>query len=186
MTDIEGYKAILKRLAESESEEFINNSSGDHAAAMIEEMFRKAEGKVRILTDHLNPAVYDRPEVKQSAKEFMNKSDSLLEVIMQFNEKDSVDLSENGFLRFLKEYKDKIITYKAEKDLKKVTNHFMVIKTAKGNYALRFETDIKFHIATGTFNAGKSGEKLYTYFDSCIEGSSGKVTKISNDIIWAN
>lgn len=183
MTNIEGYKEILKRCADSDSEEFINNSSGDHAAAMIEQLFLKAKNMVRIFTDHLNPQIYNRPYIIESVADFMKKSDSRLEIIMQLKEDSAVSPSENGFLSALKEYKDKITIYEADGDTKKINNHFMVINTAKG-YAMRYEIDINKKIATGTFNAGDAGKNLYDYFDTWI--NSKKVKEYSKTTIWDN
>lgn len=180
--NMEEYKKFLKQLADVNSDKFVNNSSVDHAAAMIEELFRKANGEVRILTDHLNPAVYTQTGVKEASVEFLQKKDSRLKVIMQFNEENTTSPSGNGFLSNLKEFKDKITLYKADAEQKKIKNHFMVSTTDKNNYALRFETDIESHIATGTFNAGEPGKTLCVYFDKMVES----IAPINNNTVWPN
>lgn len=162
------YKKLLKQLADDNSDKFINNSSIDHAAAIIEELFRRTNGVVRILSDHLNPDVYAQAGVKEASVEFLKKDKSKLQIIMQFKEKGREGMSNNGFLSHLKGFKDKITLFEASEELKKIKNHFMVSITDKNSYALRYETDIESHIATATFNVGDPGQKLCEYFDSNV------------------
>lgn len=182
MSDIERYKHILNELAERGSTEFINNSSMNHAAAMIETLFNHGVGKVRLLTDHLTCAVYDRQEIKEAIINFLQEPDNAIDVTMQFNEEsEETALKNHSFLAFLSTYKDKVKLFRATNTLKSFSNHFMVVKTKKGHYAFRFETDIKERFATGCFNSEENGKILCEYFDEHIR--KGIAVPIKN---WCN
>jgi hypothetical protein len=186
MADISDYKKILEQLAINESEDFINNSSIEHAAAMIEELFKNAAGTVSILTGHLNPNVYGRSEIRDTVERFIQQGpDNRIDIIVQNGEDaDIVKLSSNGLIIALRNFKDKVRLYAAKsEELIKLPNHFMVLKTTKGNYALRFEMDLDKYTATGTFNGGNVGEKLYKYFQSCIVNNS-KAYEVSRLALW--
>ena len=173
--DIDEYKKRLKRLAEKGSDEFIDNSSTEHAVAMIEALFHEAKGRVCIFSDHLNPIVYGKTEVKEAATEFMQRDKSQLVVILQFKQSGKDKLLQNTFLSDLAKYKEKISIYEAVNELKDFSYHFMVTKTdkvtkdGKENNAMRYELDIKEHKATGSFNAGDFGDKLFEFFDKIQE-----------------
>lgn len=170
MSDMTSYKRALRELAEAESQQYINNSSMDHAAAMIEELFRNAQGTVCIFSGHLESQVYNRDELRQITTKFLDKPDNKIDIIMQFNTVDSeLALFQNDYIALLQEYSEKVRLFKAEtKKLKTLKNHFMVVKTIAGNYALRFEIDTSKHIATGSFNDKNNGEKLYNFFQGCL------------------
>lgn len=164
------YKKTLREHAETGSDQFINNSSMDHAAAMIEELFRNAQGTASIFTGHLEHQVYDRHELRQATVEFLKKEGNKLNIILQLkDEAEKESLNKNKFIALLKEFKEVVNIYEADSiKLKELKNHFMVVKTITGNYALRFELDIEKHIATGTFNGGELGKKLSNFFESSL------------------
>jgi hypothetical protein len=173
MCDIEKYKEILKRLAETDSEEFVNNSSLEHAIAMIEAIFKYAtSGKAYLLGDHLEATVYERPEIKDAVNAFLGKEGSRIDIIMQFNEKSEESaLHKNAFIDLLKQHNEKskkVRFFRAINELKTFNNHFLVLKTDQGRYSCRFETDINKRFATGSFNAKEYGEGLYDFFEKSI------------------
>lgn len=170
--DINDYKELLNKYAALESPDYINNSSPDHAAAMIEVLFKNATGEVRILTDHLNPDVYARPEIKHAAAEFLKKPDNKLLVIMQLREERRVEPSNNNFITSLKEYKDRVKLFVANGTLKELEKHFMVVITPNKKYAFRYEMDLVKHTATCTFNGGESGQYFYNFFEKRIVESA--------------
>lgn len=183
MSDMAEYKRALKSLADSESSQFINNGSMDHAAAMIEELFRNAKGRVCILTDHLHPDVYNRTELKKVAADFLNQDDdNEIYIAVQLKNSNENVLYTNGFIASLSNYKDKVKIFKTSNgNLKDLKNHFMVTKTSHDNYALRFETDITMHTATGTFNGGADGEKLFNFFQRNIGENTDQ---IQESLLW--
>jgi len=167
MADLTEYKRVLEKLANTESKEYINNSSMDHAATMIEVLFNNSKGLVCILSDHLHGEVYDRTELKKCVEDFFKRDENnMIDVIMQLNvEPDEKKLLQNGFVTFLDQFKDRVRLFKAiDENLKSLKNHYMIARTTKDNFAFRFELDTNDHIATGTFNDENRGEKLYNYF----------------------
>lgn len=173
MPGIDEYKKVLDELANKASEEFINNSSIDHAATMIEILFRHAKGKIRILTDHLTSTVYDRPELKEAARQFMEKEDSEICIIMQLHaDTTAEERAESAFIAFLKEYKEKVKFYKTvnSSKLDKLKWHFLVTRTDKDKIALRVEIDTVKRYATGSFNANDPGQALCDFFDKELGG----------------
>lgn len=188
MADIDIYKEALKKLSDENSTEYINNSSIDHAAAMIERLMLQAQGTMRIFTDHLKASVYNRPDVKKAAFNFLEKKDNKMVIMMQLNDPEDdareENLSKNGFLVFLEKYKSQITVYKTiDKKLKSLNKHFMVITTKDDKHALRFEVDTDKHIATGTFNDKDFGEKLIGFFDKY--NICDNVSRIDADMVWA-
>ena len=174
MSELDDYRKILKDLAAVDSGAFINNSSIDHAATMIEELFRNAKGLVKIVSGLLNPDVYDRPGLLTSVREFLEKSrDNKISIILQQGGQiTSLSLASNNFIVFLNKYRDQVDLYKVpEYVAETITNHFMVLKTLNDNYAWRFEIDTKAHIANGSFNNGSNGEKLSQKFDDLVTRS---------------
>ncbi|MEE9614422.1 MAG: hypothetical protein V3W31_05635 [Thermodesulfobacteriota bacterium] len=168
---LSAYEDTLEKLAETESTEFVNNSSKEHASIMIKRLFLEAKGQVRILSDHLNPDVYGRPGVIDAAMSFLGKSaESRLEVIVQLNEEGCPKPEDNAFVgHLLEEHEGKITLYQADEKLKECKNHFMVVTTDKGKHALRYELDTKAHLAIGTFNAGVKGQRLIDSFGDMLK-----------------
>lgn len=156
------YKEVLQGLADKASEEYVNNSTIEHAVAMIEQLLRIAKGKVLIMTGYFDPAVYDRPEIREATRRFLLNSGNEIRAIL-ISEQAAED---NPFVRFLREQKRASLFLDKCGSLKNC-NHFMLVETATGNYAFRMQTDNSSHCATGSFNAGRDGERLRDFFDRC-------------------
>ncbi|MCR4322518.1 MAG: hypothetical protein NUV61_00320 [Candidatus Azambacteria bacterium] len=159
------FKRILDLLARKGSNEYQDCSSNERASVMIEALFDEAEGKVCILSDHLNPLIYGKTEVMDAALGFIQKNGSQLIIILQFNQLGADTLPQNKFLSYLVNYRDRISIYLANDLLKDFRNHFMIVKTEKGNNAMMFELDIKKHLTTGCFNVGEFGDELFDFAD---------------------
>lgn len=179
MPKMADYRESLRRLAKEGSSDFINNSSIDHAAAMIEVLFDNAKGKAFVFSGHLNPDVYNRPELKQSVNDFLGTPTNEIHILLQ--SADTEDLKHNDFAIFLrdnygknKDEDNRVVFYKSkDKATSKLQNHFLVTKTKADNYAFRLELDIVNHIATGTFNGGGNGERIYRFLESqCIAANA--------------
>lgn len=165
--DVRGYKAVVKQLADENSELFINNSELDHVVAVIEEFFDRADGIVCVVTDSLNPLLYGRKEVRMTIERFLQKEGNSLHIIAQFNKKSAKSLSlggDNDFLISLKKCRS-ISMYHADKQWKNIKG-FMVAKREVANkFMVWYQIDVKDHINTATFDAGDNGKKLY---DACL------------------
>lgn len=68
---MEQYREKVKRLASERAGEPFFNSSEDHAAVIVETMFRAAKSDVCILTSHLAPRVYAREKSVEWAEIFL-------------------------------------------------------------------------------------------------------------------
>ncbi len=69
------YRKRVEILASERTGETIANGSFDHAAIIIQQMFKSAEHQVSILTGNLNARVYGRAEVVEEAKLFLAQGD---------------------------------------------------------------------------------------------------------------
>lgn len=65
------YRRRVERLAQERSGEPIANGSVDHAAIIIENMFKSAKQQVSILSGNLNARAYGRDEVLEEATLFL-------------------------------------------------------------------------------------------------------------------
>lgn len=178
----ERYKAVVKQLADENSKSFINNSELDHVAIVIEEFLNRANGPVFMVTDCLNPLLYGRKDIQSAFEKFLQKQQNHLQIIAQFNKKDSKSLSlggDNDFLISLKKCSG-ISMYHTDKQWRYIPS-FMVTTTCTEKYAVWYQIDIKDHLNTATFNAGDKGREL---FESCFEKiTSGVLKKIMIRVI---
>lgn len=178
-----GYEEVLNFLATQGSTDSVNNSSMEHAAIMIKTIFKHAKGTVRILADHLKPAVYNRKDLKDVVDAFFRKDPAnSIELVLQFNEVDKGSLKANGFLAAMKAYQNRIAIFEASGEMKALRSHFMVTKTDKDNYAMRLEFDIEEHLATGSFNNESDAIKLLDYFNSNKESLA---IPIAPSLVWS-
>ncbi len=68
------YSVFVREVADGDwPSQTIFNRSPDHAAVIVENLFRKAESRVEILTNTLSEEVYNRPEVKKAAVSFLRR-----------------------------------------------------------------------------------------------------------------
>lgn len=159
------YKEVLQDLAARASDEYINNSTIEQAAAMIEQLFAVAKGKVRILTGHFNPEVYDRPEIRRAVERFLSGG-GIIYAILIAGQTEKEALQANPFIKFLRDQKGVDLFLDNGGSLKNC-NHFLLAETAKG-LAFRLETDSRNHLATGSFGLFRDGERLREFFDRCL------------------
>lgn len=185
---LDAYKESLRELAEKDSTAYINNSSSEHAIAMIERLFLQAKGTVRIYSDHIKSEIYGDGSIVRAAGDFLRKSDSnKIEIIVQLRDKgiSEVTLTENAFLKALSEYKNRINMCRIKEEVTAYfENHFMVTKTLTDKYAMRYENDKNKFIATGSFNDKGFGKSLMDLFDTMFNSSI--VAQILPERIWAN
>lgn len=185
MNTDEGYEGLVKRFANEDSEVFINNSFEPwHGAVVIKELFNRADGTFYILTDHLNPLIYGRQDVKKATEKFLQKKGNCLKIVMQFRKKNERSLSvfgDNDFLIHLREYADRISIFRADEKWRN-TNSFMVTMTVTDNYAIRFQLENEDHNATATFNAGDAGKELKKTFEKILNESEKLQLKRFEDV----
>lgn len=170
----EEFEYLVKRLANEDSEYFINNGFELwHSAAVIKELFNRADGTFYISTDHLNPLIYKRQDVKTAVKKFLQKKGNCLKIIVQFRKESGRSLSvfgDNDFLIDLREYADNIFIFRADEKWRN-TKSFMVTMTVSGKYAIRLQLENENQNATATFNAGDTGKELKKTFEKILNDS---------------
>lgn len=81
------YREKVRRLARERTGEAFFNASEDHAAIIVENMFRSAQHEVCIFTQHLAPRIYGREQAVEWAKIFLSddKAHSLRVVVREGN-----------------------------------------------------------------------------------------------------
>jgi hypothetical protein len=77
------YRKRVAALAAARTGEPISNGSVDHAAIIIEQMFKSAERQVSILSGSLNARVYGRDEIVDQAKFFLAQSNHRLRILLE-------------------------------------------------------------------------------------------------------
>lgn len=81
------YREKVRRLARERSGEPFFNASEDHAAIIVENMFRLADSDVSIFTSHLAPRIYARDHCVEWARIFLSDdTDHRLRIICKEGE----------------------------------------------------------------------------------------------------
>jgi len=90
------YREFVERVADGEwPSETILNRSAEHAAVIIENLFRKADRSVEVLTSELKPDVYAMSAVINSAIDFLRRDeDAQIHILCET----SLDRSSHPFL----------------------------------------------------------------------------------------
>ena len=158
------YRKEVKNLADSNSSNIIPNSSIEHAAVLIENLFSHAHHSIRIFSGNLNPKVYNKREVICAADKFLSRDTSeaakKLEIIVQ-NEIEIGDGDENKLYDLCKKYESICEIKLADEQGKSVESHFIV--TDKTAY--RLEPDRNKHVAFACFNNPDSACELDRFFE---------------------
>jgi hypothetical protein len=81
--DIKDYRQRVKLLSDIRNGGAIFNGSADHAAIIVENLFRVATHHVRILSGDLDARVYGNHRVVQRAEEFLGHSDHRLDILVE-------------------------------------------------------------------------------------------------------
>lgn len=168
---MDAYIELVNKLAESNSEDIINNSSPDHAIALFEAMFKHGNGEARVLSGRLNPLIYGDEGVIKAITSFLLRTGNSLRVVIQNVDDQCSDLDghghlkENPLVKTLKEKLDKCFEERvsikmADGLLKDLDFHFTTI----GN-AFRFEPDRTKKEAFASFNQAEMTKKLNTIWD---------------------
>lgn len=81
--DIRDYRQKVKLLADIRTGGAVFNGSTDHAAVIVENLFRVANHHVRILSGDLDARVYGNPHVVQRAQEFLGSNEHRLDILVE-------------------------------------------------------------------------------------------------------
>jgi hypothetical protein len=161
----EAYVAIVRRLAEKRDPEIISNSSIEHAAVLIGEMFRCGSRQANIFSGSLKPALYARDEILNSIGSFLAFKEAKIRILLQ-----DIDAGTNHAHIFLNQIETRlgsavissIEIKEAGEFAKRQTFHFATI----GDSAFRFESDQTKHEAFASFGQPEQVKKLNHVFDT--------------------
>src|SRR5208282_4834775 len=70
--DPEAYRALVERLAETNSPEVFSNSRAEHAAVIYEIFFKYAKSRVRIFCRSLSALVFKQPVIERMEMALLN------------------------------------------------------------------------------------------------------------------
>jgi hypothetical protein len=157
---MEVYRRYVAEVAEAADGEIILNRSPEHAAIIVEYLFRRAESEVDILTLELNEIVYGEKGVIDAAMRFLQDHPSAKLNIL--SEK-SVDKSSHPFLRALKRagLMDRVDLRVVPEWLQQEYGYNFAV--ADGRH-FRFEKEREHFDAVVQFGEKTVGEKLRSIF----------------------
>jgi hypothetical protein len=163
------YAALVRRLADEDSDEIISNSSTDHAAVLIGEMFRRGQGEACLFTGSLNPALYSRDEIIDAVGTFVSEEGNFLRILIQdeldesvFSRKADGAFAQRIEMKFGPQASERLEMQIAGSTARTVQYHFACV----GEKAFRFEQDKSKHEAFASFNRPELVGRLKTIFNA--------------------
>ena len=158
---MDDYRIDVERLAQERTGEPFYNSSIDHAAVIIEKIFRHAKSDVSIITKRLNGRVFGQDEVTQELEGYLSDAGHKVRILL---EDDPSVLSEgHAFVRVLKNHPQSFEVKRLSTEaLPHVDYHF----TLADDDTYRFEPNKNEWVAVAAFGDLKGAERLRSVFDS--------------------
>lgn len=157
---VEEYRQKVKRLALERTGEAFYNASEDHAAIIVENMFRTATREVCILSRHLAPRIYGRDEGVSWATIFLaDNEEHSMRILLR--EGDLSILSSNPLYQSIKNSKNVFVRAIEDGFFDELPYRFLV--TDGDSY--RFEPDHSKCSAIAAFGSGQEGPKLQRVFE---------------------
>ena len=161
------YREIIEELAQQRTNQRIPNGMPQHAAVLIETMFRNSIAEMRIFSMECSPNIFGRPEVIEAACDFLSKPYSKLRIIVQKKQEPQWAL-EHPLLKTFKELEElhgevKVVNATgayADAD----ASHFAVMD----NDGFRYEFDHDNCKAVANFNEPVIAKRLLSSFDSAF------------------
>jgi len=145
--NIKAYKKYIYNLAEKASNEVFLNSSSEHAACVMSNIFRKSQRSVNILAGDLNGGISNNQDYITELKRFLDRNGRVRILLNSYKEG-----SYPTIFYLLNDYID---TDQVEV---KVTNEKLLLRSKEVHFTLgdesmiRIEHDIKKYLAYGNFN----------------------------------
>lgn len=168
---MKNYEDMVEALAKSGSSDIIDNSSIDHAAILIKNMFAYATASVDLFTGCLIKSVYEREDIKDAGRAFISRGGKI-RILVQ--DKDAEKKLENHeFIRAARNSCDNnksgnFTVFKLKADVaKNIKAHFLVMD--KKGY--RYEPDHSKYEAVACFNNSDIASSLSGLFDALILSS---------------
>ncbi len=82
-SDFEDYRSSVRAAISGDDERAVLNGSLKHAQIVIEEAFRAASQRVRILSNSLDGGCYDSPSVLALVKDFLARAGTSLSILVE-------------------------------------------------------------------------------------------------------
>jgi hypothetical protein len=158
------YREKVERLACERTGEPFYNSTIDHAAVIIEKMFRHAKNEVYIVTKQLNGRVFGQDAVVREARGFLSNTDHKVRILM---EDDASSLSEGHPL--VEELRQHPMGYQIKQLKPEVARKLEFHFTGADKDSYRFEPDKEEWEAIAVFGDDTGGERLHSVFGSMWE-----------------
>lgn len=169
---MKNYEDMVEALAKSGSPDVIDNSSAEHAAILIKNMFNYATVCVDLFSGCLTKSVYERQDIKDAGRSFIARGGKV-RILVQDENSDEF-LKDHEFIRSVKsacdDGKDGNFTVSKLSPAigKDIKAHFLVMDKR----AYRYEPDKLKHEAVACFNNPDIALSLSGLFDALILSSS--------------
>jgi hypothetical protein len=166
---MDDYRDEVERLARARTGEPIYNSSVDHAAVIVEKLFRHARNNIRIISGSLKTELFGQEALAHEARAFLELDGTRLEIAIE-NDVESLDQN-SEFVKVLSSFAGRVELRKMQSQVPAaVKYHF----TLADDDSYRFEPDKTESKAVGVFGDTLGAKKLREAFD-VIWGASETV-----------
>lgn len=164
---MDDYREKVEQLARERTGEPFYNSSIDHAAVIIEKMFRHADREVCIISNRLNARVFGQEEVVKEARGFLSDTNHSVRILL---EDEAETLSEgHPLVEELRQHPKSYEVRKIPQQLVDVLNyHFTLVD----DDSYRFEPDKSKWEAVAVFGDKNGAAKMRTAFDAIWKASA--------------
>lgn len=154
--ELKEYRDFVAKVAEAADGKTILNRSAQHAAVIVEFLFRKAEREMKIATGELHPIVYGVPGVIEAALSFLRKNAS---AHIEIKSERSIDRATHPLLSAIDAagYADRVTITVANE---RFPFHFAL---ADGKH-FRFERTPPGYEAVVQFGGAKFGSRLAEFY----------------------
>ena len=163
---MQGYKDYISDLAKNEKPVVFFNSGPDHAALVMENIFRYTDKKIKIFAGNLSGKVSNQDNYKAGIMDLWERGGNF-QILLQSHK--LTELAEDPplfkLLRYFKSVRPESVEIK--KDAIKVVDGDNEIHFTTGDGKMyRIENNTDSYSATGNFNDPVTVEKLNNLFDS--------------------
>jgi hypothetical protein len=171
--DVDAYREYVADRAEKEPYEVFLNRYPEHAAVIIEFLFRKANQKVEILTGKLSPKIYGDPDTVRAAINFLDRTAKLAQsagprlCILTEDE-----ISPESHPLFVRARESKFLALIALRHVPTIIKHtYQFHFTIADSKHYRCKEVRRLPEAVVQFNAPDAGANLHSIFEKVFERS---------------
>lgn len=175
MNSLDEYRKRVAELARTRTGEPIANGSFEHAAIIIEQMFKSANKHISILSGNLNPRVYGRDQVVDEAKLFLAQSNHTAKILLESD--DQLLVNDHPFFECLKNNHNLEVRIVPTNLRDKYKYHFLVMD----GDSYRFEPEKDEPTAVAAFGDKETSERMTDIFS--VLWDWGKQVKLPSPIV---